>query len=316
MIRPISVVCMLMAGGSGLYLYQTKHRALLLDREITHTVKQTEVARERITALRAEWALLNEPERLSELNAHHLGLRTLSPAQFVALSDLAARLPAPLPPGAVVLPEPSEEVAVNTPEPVSAPVRTAMSNPGSRTVPPAAALSAPAATPAPAVTTVAAASLRPLRTARRDDLARPAGTTATTTPATTSPATTTQATTVAAAATPTPVAPTQIAQAQIAPTQIAPTQIAPARIAQAQIAQAQIALAPNQLAPRMATVQAVAARSPIVLAPPRAPVGGPMLTQTPSPIAPGTVGESVQRASSLGTAHASALAAPTPYTGR
>ena len=311
MIRPISVVCMLMAGGSGLYLYQTKHRALLLDREITHTVKQTEVARERITALRAEWALLNEPERLSELNAHHLGLRTLSPAQFVALSDLAARLPAPLPPGAVVLPEPSEEVAVNTPEPVSAPVRTAMSNPGSRTVPPAPAITTAAATPAPAVTTVAAAPLRPLRTARRDDPARPAGTVTTPTPATTSPATTTSATTTPATTVAAAATPTQIAQAQIAT-----TPIAQARIAQVQIAQAQIALAPNQLAPRMATVQAVAARGPIVLAPPRAPVGGPMLTQTPSPIAPGTVGESVQRASSLGTAHASALAAPTPYTGR
>jgi len=100
MIRPFTLVCMLMAGGSGLYLYQSKHRAQMLDREIGKTIKQTEQTRERIGMLKAEWALLNEPERLAELSKAHLGLRTLQPTQFVAVADLAARLPAPIAPNA------------------------------------------------------------------------------------------------------------------------------------------------------------------------------------------------------------------------
>ncbi len=104
MIRPFTCICMLLAGGSGLYLYQSKHRAQMLDREIARTIKSTDAARERIGAMRAEWALLNEPERLAELSQQHLGLRQLDPKQFVTVADLGGRLPAPLPPGSFAMP--------------------------------------------------------------------------------------------------------------------------------------------------------------------------------------------------------------------
>lgn len=108
MIRPFTCVCLLLACGSGLYVYQTKHRAQELDREVGRTIKLTEAARERVTALRAEWALLNEPERLSELSRQYLNLHTLAPSQFVTLADLGAKLPAVLPPGSFT-PPPSED---------------------------------------------------------------------------------------------------------------------------------------------------------------------------------------------------------------
>ena len=44
----------------------------LLDREIAKHGQATETARERIGMLRAEWALLNEPERLAQLPAAFL----------------------------------------------------------------------------------------------------------------------------------------------------------------------------------------------------------------------------------------------------
>lgn len=133
---------MLLAGGSGLYLYQSKHRAQMLDREIGRTIKQTETTRERIGMLKAEWALLNEPERLSELSKNHLGLRTLAPTQFVSLTDMGVRLPAAVVPGTTYLPpgfgteEPAPPPAASaqvtptpTPTPLparpAAPVRTA-----------------------------------------------------------------------------------------------------------------------------------------------------------------------------------------------
>ncbi len=155
MIRPLTCICMLLAGGSGLYLYQSKHRALMLDREIARTMKQAEIARERITALRTEWALLNEPERLAELSRQHLGLRTLQPTQFVTPQDLGARLPPPLPPGSFGVPamEPAPVVAQATPP---APAR-----PRPAPAAPLVASAAPAPQAAPPSPTSAPAAIRP-----------------------------------------------------------------------------------------------------------------------------------------------------------
>ncbi len=162
MIRPFTCVCLLLACGSGLYVYQTKHRALLLDREIGHTLKATEAVRERTTALRAEWALLNEPERLSTLSQQHLGgLRTLAPTQFVTLADLGARLPAPLPPGSFAPPPTEEEPpapVVAELHPIIAPAHPApeVTRPApvliaARAIPPRPATHDPAAVPVPPV---------------------------------------------------------------------------------------------------------------------------------------------------------------------
>lgn len=98
MIRPFTVVCMLMAVGSGLYLYQCKHQAQVLDRRIATTLRETEAARNRIGMLRAEWAQLNEPERIAELARAHSALQTAKPTQFIAANDLAGKLPAPVMP--------------------------------------------------------------------------------------------------------------------------------------------------------------------------------------------------------------------------
>ncbi len=116
MIRPFTAICMSAAFASGLFLYQSKHQAQLLDRQIMGVLKQTEVARERIGVMKAEWALLNEPERLAELSQKHLGLRTLAPTQFVAVADLGSRLPPPAAPG-TALPA-TDEAAAAPPAPV------------------------------------------------------------------------------------------------------------------------------------------------------------------------------------------------------
>lgn len=118
MIRPFTCICMLLAGGSGLYLYQTKHRTRMLDRQIEQTVKQAEVARSRIGLLQAEWALLNEPQRLAELGDRFLNLKSVAPTQFVTLSELDQHLPAPLPP-------PAPPVAISSAEEPAEPAQPA-----------------------------------------------------------------------------------------------------------------------------------------------------------------------------------------------
>ena len=67
MIRPFTCVCFLLACGSGLYLYQSKHRVQMIDREIENTVRATEELREQTRVLHAEWTLLNDPQRLQAL---------------------------------------------------------------------------------------------------------------------------------------------------------------------------------------------------------------------------------------------------------
>ena len=67
MIRPFTCLCFLLACGSGLYLYQSKHRVQLLDRQIEDTVHGTEKLREQIRVMHAEWTLLNDPQRLQTL---------------------------------------------------------------------------------------------------------------------------------------------------------------------------------------------------------------------------------------------------------
>ena len=108
MIRPFTLICMLLACGSGLYLYQTKHRVQLLDREIAQTVQATIAARDRAGVLRTEWTLLNDLERLRALSDQHLQLRPVAPSQFTTLADLGNRLPAPRAP----LPEPAASPAL------------------------------------------------------------------------------------------------------------------------------------------------------------------------------------------------------------
>ncbi|MBR0659982.1 cell division protein FtsL, partial [Neoroseomonas oryzicola] len=95
MIRPLTLLSMVAAAGAGLYLYQVKHSVAQLDRELRNINRQTEQARERTQVLRAEWALLNEPERLRQVAQRHLPLEPMAPTQFVRMSELERRLPGP-----------------------------------------------------------------------------------------------------------------------------------------------------------------------------------------------------------------------------
>ncbi len=142
MIRPITAVTCLIACGSGLYLYQTKHKVRVLDNEIERVVHQTEHVREQTRILRAEWTLLDQPDRLQQLAAQFLTLQPTKPAQFVAMADLDSRLPAPVPPH-VDAPASAEPVA--QPE---APALVASAQPAAPAAPPPSQASA--LTPAPA----------------------------------------------------------------------------------------------------------------------------------------------------------------------
>jgi hypothetical protein len=94
MIRPFTCVCFLLACGSGLYLYQAKHRVQLIDHEIEKTVRATEELRAQTRVLHAEWTLQSDPQRLQALADQFLNLKTVTPGQFTSMADLDSRLPA------------------------------------------------------------------------------------------------------------------------------------------------------------------------------------------------------------------------------
>ena len=130
MIQPLTCVCLLLACGSGLYLYQAKHRVQMIDREIEKTVRTTEAVREQTRVLHAEWTLQNDPQRLQVLAGQFLNLKTVTPGQFTSMSELDSRLPAmpapepPAPPPEVPVaeaPAPEERPAAPAPPPVPAP---------------------------------------------------------------------------------------------------------------------------------------------------------------------------------------------------
>ena len=111
MIRPITCICFLLACGSGLYLYQAKHRVQLLDRQIEDTVQATDKLREQARVLHAEWTLLNDPQRLQTLADQFLSLKTVQPGQFTSMADLDSRLPPVPPPAPPPTPAPVEPAA-------------------------------------------------------------------------------------------------------------------------------------------------------------------------------------------------------------
>jgi hypothetical protein len=141
MIRPVTCVCFLLACGSGLYVYQSKHRVQLLDRDIEQTVHATDALREQTRVAHAEWTLLNDPQRLQVLADQFLSLKTVTPGQFTSMVELDNRLPA------VSVPEPAPQ------EPFPVPVAE----------PPPPVVAAPP--PVPAKPAVIAASPTPPRTA-------------------------------------------------------------------------------------------------------------------------------------------------------
>lgn len=93
MIRPFTIVCFLAFAGAGAWMYQVKHHVATFDRELRDVRRQTEQARERISILRAEWALLNEPDRLRQVATRHLPLEPMQPTQFARLPEMERRLP-------------------------------------------------------------------------------------------------------------------------------------------------------------------------------------------------------------------------------
>jgi cell division protein FtsL len=87
-------------------IYQVKYDTRALDVDIASLSKDIDAERDSVAVLRAEWSLLNRPERIERLAEKYLDLAPPKPQQMLALEtaspgDLdraAAELAAPSPP--------------------------------------------------------------------------------------------------------------------------------------------------------------------------------------------------------------------------
>ncbi len=175
LIRQTTMMCVTAALGSCLFLYWGKSQAALADRDIGRIVRATQDAHARVYALRTEWALLNEPDRLRDIADHHLTLRPVSPAQFAELSKLQDRLPAPVATPAEGSPE--ADAALASEEAIQPPIQNAASvinvASGPAAEPPAAIAQEPAERVAPLAKPAAAAPPAVVTPTAVQDVVRP-----------------------------------------------------------------------------------------------------------------------------------------------
>ncbi|MBY0337030.1 MAG: hypothetical protein K2X11_10470, partial [Acetobacteraceae bacterium] len=92
--HPLTFVTFVAFFCAGFYVFQTKEEVAKLDRELRDVKRQTETERGRTQILAAEWARLNDQERLRTMAAAHLRhLEPMQPAQFQRMDDAQRRLP-------------------------------------------------------------------------------------------------------------------------------------------------------------------------------------------------------------------------------
>jgi hypothetical protein len=93
MIRPFTLMTMMLAAASGAYLFGVKHRAQVLDDQLAAVAQNARLDQQRIRVLQAQWALEIDPNRLAKLAAEFSPLQPMKPAQLVTLAALPDMLP-------------------------------------------------------------------------------------------------------------------------------------------------------------------------------------------------------------------------------
>lgn len=86
----IAIGGMIFAALGACGVYAMKYEVRQMERELTQLRQGAVLERQRLQALRAEWAYLTRPERLAE-QANQLGLAPASPAQIVEIDEIADR---------------------------------------------------------------------------------------------------------------------------------------------------------------------------------------------------------------------------------
>jgi cell division protein FtsL len=91
MLRFVNICLVLGLVALAYVIYQVKYEARGLDAEIGSLDKRIDEERDSIAVLRAEWSLLNRPERIERLAQKYLKLAPARPPQLVTLDTVSDR---------------------------------------------------------------------------------------------------------------------------------------------------------------------------------------------------------------------------------
>lgn len=91
MIRPTSVVLLILAAAAGGALFHVSFEVSELDDRLGTLNRGIKTDREAIHVLRAEWSFLNQPDRIEELARRHLDLSPVSGKQLTGAGTLPVR---------------------------------------------------------------------------------------------------------------------------------------------------------------------------------------------------------------------------------
>src|SRR6187397_3184600 len=89
MLRFINICLALGLVADAYGIYEVKYEARALDGDIAQLRKDIEVERDAVAVLRAEWSLLNRPERIERLAEKHLKLNAARPQQLVTIETVS-----------------------------------------------------------------------------------------------------------------------------------------------------------------------------------------------------------------------------------
>jgi hypothetical protein len=79
--------------GSAGYAYSIKYETLYHAEQVAKLKSRLQKERDGIAVLKAEWALLNRPDRLQEIADRHLDIQPMHIQQMARLTDIPARAP-------------------------------------------------------------------------------------------------------------------------------------------------------------------------------------------------------------------------------
>jgi cell division protein FtsL len=91
MLRFVNICLFLGLVALAYVIYQVKYEARTLDERIVVLRKQIDDERDSLAVLRAEWSLLNRPERIERLAKKYLKLAPVRPQQLVILDEVTDR---------------------------------------------------------------------------------------------------------------------------------------------------------------------------------------------------------------------------------
>lgn len=127
MLRFVNICLVLGLVALAYVIYQVKYETRALDAQIVALNQKIEEERDAIAVLRAEWSLLNRPERIERLAKKYLKLEPARPSQLVTLDEVTDRdfervrgeaaEPAPAPQAKIKTPAPKAALASRAPRP-------------------------------------------------------------------------------------------------------------------------------------------------------------------------------------------------------